>query len=134
MKKENIISILDGIIRAFIVIVTYYSIFWMKNILIFMVFGTIISSISLIYTYKKNIGKVGMSYFLSIFTESVIVGIEFFTGIIGSIVKIVVSTQGNELNAGGFFLLAGYLSGFIIITSIIRISLGIIEFVRWIKK
>lgn len=134
MKKGDIVSILDGVLRVFIVILTCYSMFSGKDIVWeIIILGIMISCFSLIYTYKKNIGRIGMSYFFSVFTEFVLIGLEFFTGIIGALINPLFPIIENDPEPGTGLLLLGYLFGFIIITAVERIVLGIIEVIRWYK-
>ena len=134
MKKGNIVSIFDGIVRIFIVMITCNCVFAGCNSeFVIIAIGTIISCSSLIYSYKNNIVRVGISYFLSIITECLLIGVEIVTGIIGRIVNVIVPVGENNPAPGDGFLLIGYLFGVIIITAIIRILLGIKEFIRWYK-
>lgn len=133
MKKCYCISIMDGILRSLIVLLTCNTMCYTWNMKVIII-GIMISCFSLIYTYKSNKGKIGYSYFFSIFTEIFLIGFEMCTGYIGMFIRLWFPVRVDDPAPGDGFLTIGYLFTIIVITIIVRIILGIKEFIRWYKS
>lgn len=136
MKKGDIVAIFDGMLRVFIVMIIWNSVFagWKGNVqFVVSSIGIVLSCFSVIYTYKNNVGRIGIGYFISIITECILIGLEVITGIIGKIVNVMIPIKVDDPAPGDGFLLIGYVLGVIIITNILRIIFGIKEFIRWYK-
>lgn len=136
--KSIIYGIIDGILRAIILIITCNIlesniISEMIDCIMITIIGILLANISSILIYKKSKQKIWLNYWLSIMVEIFLIGFEIFSGFFGNIFEIFINIQRFELNTGDFWWIIYYLFFWIIETNILRIVLLIIRFISEYK-